>query len=86
MRGARTLHVVDLNENTLVELVRSIRSDFGYETKDFDTFALDCGDPNFGKFLRKITMIMCSTLSAMKHVRNENSLYTMLRDGQNKHH
>ena len=79
MRGARTLHVVDLNENTLVELVRSIRSDFGYETKDFDTFALDCGDPNFGKFFEENNYDYVLNLSAMKHVRNENSLYTMLR-------
>ncbi|MDC1247405.1 polysaccharide biosynthesis protein, partial [Amylibacter sp.] len=31
--NAKLLHIVDLNENYLVELVRDIRSDLGYQTK-----------------------------------------------------
>ena len=41
-RKPRILHVVDINENNLVELVRDIRSTEGYIT-EFRTFAIDCG-------------------------------------------
>lgn len=37
------LHVVDISENNLVELVRDIRSSFGYIFGDFQTYALDIG-------------------------------------------
>ena len=40
-RNPQKLHVVDLNENNLTELVRDIRSSFGYISGDFQTFALD---------------------------------------------
>jgi FlaA1/EpsC-like NDP-sugar epimerase len=39
-RGAKKLHVVDLSENYIVELVRDIRSSYGYTTQNFDVFAL----------------------------------------------
>jgi len=38
-RNPRKLHVVDLSENNMVELVRDIRSSFGYIDGDFRTFA-----------------------------------------------
>ena len=38
-RNPRKLHVVDLSENNMVELVRDIRSSFGYIDGDFKTFA-----------------------------------------------
>lgn len=37
------LHVVDINENGLVELVRGIRSTLGYISGEFKTFAIDSG-------------------------------------------
>ena len=40
-RNPRKLHVVDISENNMVELVRDIRSSFGYIDGDFQTFALD---------------------------------------------
>ena len=43
-RSPKVLHVVDINENNLVELVRSIRSTIGYGSGDFRTFAIDCGN------------------------------------------
>ena len=46
-RSAKRLHVVDISENYLVELVRDLRSEFGYVTKDFDTFAIDCEDGGY---------------------------------------
>lgn len=40
-RNPLKLHVVDISENNMVELVRDIRSSFGYIEGDFQTFALD---------------------------------------------
>ena len=42
-RSPQKLHVVDISENNMVELVRDIRSSFGYIDGDFQTFALDIG-------------------------------------------
>ena len=36
-RNPKKLHVVDLSENNLVELVRDLRSSFGYIAGDFKT-------------------------------------------------
>jgi len=47
-RNPRKLHVVDISENNLVELVRDIRSTFGYIEGDFKTFSLDLGSLVFG--------------------------------------
>ena len=49
-RNPRKLHVVDLSENNLAELVRDIRSSFGYISGDFQTFALDCGSNLYEAF------------------------------------
>ena len=40
-RSQKKLHVVDISENNLVELVRDIRSAFGYTKGEFKTFAID---------------------------------------------
>ncbi|MFX7849722.1 polysaccharide biosynthesis protein, partial [Acinetobacter baumannii] len=42
-RNPKKLHVVDISENNLTEVVRDIRSSFGYIDGDFQTFALDIG-------------------------------------------
>ena len=39
-RNPKKLHVVDISENNLTELVRDIRSSFGYIKGNFKTFAL----------------------------------------------
>ena len=41
------LHVVDISENNLTELVRDIRSSYGYIAGDFQTFALDIGSSEY---------------------------------------
>ena len=46
-RNPKTLHIVDLSENNLVELVRDIRSSFNNVDIDFRTFALDSGSDEF---------------------------------------
>ena len=51
-RDPRTLHVVDISENNMVELVRSLRSSIGYGSGDFRTFAIDVGSREFEAFFR----------------------------------
>ena len=46
-RKPKALHVVDISENNMVELVRDIRSTLGYIEGDFKTFAIDCGSVEF---------------------------------------
>jgi FlaA1/EpsC-like NDP-sugar epimerase len=78
-RRAGAIHVVDLSENYLAELVRDLRSSFGYSTSEFDTFAIDCGAPSFQNFIRVGNYDYILNLSAMKHVRSENSSYSLER-------
>ncbi len=79
-RKPRTLHVVDISENNLVELVRDIRSSFGYIDGDFRTFALDCGSKEFEHFFRdEGPYDFIFNLSALKHVRSEKDPYTLMR-------
>ncbi len=51
-RNPRKLHVIDISENNLVELVRDIRSSFGYIDGDFQTFALDIGSIEYDAFIK----------------------------------
>lgn len=79
-RNPRTLHVVDLSENNLVELVRDLRSSFGYIDGDFRTFALDIGSWQFDAFIKeKGTYDYVLNLSALKHVRSEKDPFTLMR-------
>lgn len=79
-RNPAKLHVVDISENNLVELVRDIRSSFGYITGDFRTFALDIGSVEYDAFFKAdggYDYIL--NLSALKHVRSEKDPYTLMR-------
>lgn len=79
-RHPRKLHVVDLSENNLVELVRDIRSSFGYINGDFQTFTLDIGSVEYDSFFHsdgEYDYVL--NLSAMKHVRNEKDPFTLMR-------
>ena len=79
-RRPRALHVVDISENNMVELVRDIRSTLGYIEGDFRTFAVDCGSPEFRALLRwsgGYDYIL--NLSALKHVRSEKDPFTLMR-------
>ena len=49
-RNPEKLHVVDISENNLVELVRDISSSYGYINGDFQTFALDIGTIEYDIF------------------------------------
>ena len=79
-RGPRALHVVDISENNLVELVRDIRSTLGYIDGDFRTFALDCGSREFEALMAANEGYdYVLNLSAMKHVRSEKDPFTLMR-------
>jgi FlaA1/EpsC-like NDP-sugar epimerase len=79
-RGAKTLHIVDINENNMVELVREIRSTLGYQSEDFRTFAIDCGGIEFDAFISaEGPYDYVFNLSALKHVRSESDPYTLMR-------
>ena len=79
-RNPLKLHVVDISENNMVELVRDIRSSFGYIDGDFQTFALDVGSVEYDAFIEadgQYDYVM--NLSALKHVRSEKDPYTIMR-------
>jgi len=79
-RSPKKMHVVDISENNMVELVRDIRSSFGYIDGDFQTFALDIGSIEYDAFIKadgKYDYVL--NLSALKHVRSEKDPYTLMR-------
>lgn len=79
-RNPRKLHVVDISENNMVELVRDIRSSFGYIDGDFQTFALDIGSIEYDAFWEADGQYdYVLNLSALKHVRSEKDPYTLMR-------
>jgi FlaA1/EpsC-like NDP-sugar epimerase len=79
-RKPKKLHIVDISENNMVELVRDIRSTLGYIEGDFQTFALDCGSLEFEVFFNNEGPYdYVLNLSALKHVRSEKDPYTLMR-------
>ncbi|RKF17805.1 NAD-dependent epimerase/dehydratase family protein [Alginatibacterium sediminis] len=79
-RNPKKLHVVDISENNMVELVRDIRSSFGYIAGDFQTFALDIGSTEYDAFIKadgRYDYVL--NLSALKHVRSEKDPFTLMR-------
>ena len=79
-RQPKKLHVVDISENNMVELVRDIRSSFGYIAGDFQTFALDIGSREYDAFIKADGQYdYVLNLSALKHVRSEKDPYTLMR-------
>ena len=79
-RNPRKLHIVDISENNMVELVRDIRSSDGYINGEFKTFALDAGSYAYDAFIKadgEYDYVL--NLSALKHVRSEKDPYTLMR-------
>jgi len=79
-RNPQVLHVVDISENNMVELVRDIRSTLGYIEGDFRTFAIDCGGRGFSALMGAgdgYDYVL--NLSALKHVRSEKDPFTLMR-------
>tara|TARA_Y100000590_G_scaffold469643_1_gene658852 strand:- start:2313 stop:3494 length:1182 start_codon:yes stop_codon:yes gene_type:complete len=76
----KKLHLVDLSENNLVELVRDLRSSQGYIDGDFKTFALDIGSTEFDYYLSEVgSFDYIFNFSALKHVRSESNPFTLMR-------
>jgi len=64
----------------MVELVRDIRSSFGYIDGDFQTFALDIGSIEYDAFIKQDgDYDYVLNLSALKHVRSEKDPFTLMR-------
>jgi FlaA1/EpsC-like NDP-sugar epimerase len=79
-KNPKKLHVVDISENNLTELVRDIRSSLGYIDGDFKTFALDIGSVEYDAFIKfdgRYDYVL--NLSALKHVRSEEDPFTLMR-------
>lgn len=79
-RNPIALHVVDISENNLVELVRDIRSTLGYIEGDFRTFSIDCGSIEYQALMEESDGYdYVLNLSALKHVRSEKDPFTLMR-------
>ena len=79
-RNPKKIHVVDISENNIVELVRDIRSSYGYIKGDFQTFALDFGSKEFKALvLSNLKYDYILNLAALKHVRSEKDPFTLSR-------
>jgi nucleoside-diphosphate-sugar epimerase len=75
------LHVVDHNENYLVELVRELRGrSAGIPDIDFRTLPLDYGGPVMERFLKESPPYdVVLNFAALKHVRSEKDIYSVLQ-------
>jgi len=79
-RNPLRLHVVDISENNMVELVRDIRSTLGYINGDFQTFSIDCASLEFEALMNTYDGYdYVLNLSALKHVRSEKDPFTLMR-------
>ena len=79
-RNPKKIHVIDISENNMVELVRDVRSSYGYIEGDFQTFALDIGSVEYDAFIKADGQYdYVLNLSALKHVRSEKDPFTLMR-------
>ena len=79
-RRPKRLHVVDISENNLVELVRDLRSTIGYIPGEFETLPLDSNSVEFNAFIASQPPYdYILNLAALKHVRSEKDPYTLMR-------
>jgi FlaA1/EpsC-like NDP-sugar epimerase len=76
-----SVHVVDQNENSLVELVRDLRSGTDpLQVPDFRTLPLDYGAPVMERFLASVPSYdMVLNFAAHKHVRSEKDVCSLLQ-------
>jgi FlaA1/EpsC-like NDP-sugar epimerase len=79
-RSPKKLDVIDISENNMVELVRDIRSSFGYIDGEFATYIIDIGSLEFDIFMEQNNSYdYILNLSALKHVRSERDPFTLMR-------
>lgn len=76
----KSLHLVDLSENNLVEVVRDLRSSNVSLPEDFRTLAISFDGPEFGAYLKfEKPFDFVLNFSALKHVRSERDPFSLLR-------
>jgi len=74
------LHLIDISENGLVEIVRELRSSTLEAPQDFRTFSIGMGSPEFRAFVRgAFDYEVVLNFAALKHVRAERDPYSLLR-------
>jgi FlaA1/EpsC-like NDP-sugar epimerase len=74
------LHVVDINENNIVELMRELRIRNFEHPSELRIFAIDAGSVEFLALINQSkTYDYILNLSALKHVRSEGDPYTLMR-------
>lgn len=74
----KKIHVIDLSENNLAELVRGLRSSIGYIKGEFLTFTLNYGEINFDEFNNAYGPYdYVLNFAALKHVRSERDNFTL---------
>jgi len=79
-RAPAALHVVDISENNLVELVRDLRSSHGYIEGETRFLPIDMGGREFKVFTRSEKGYdYVFNLAAMKHVRSEKDAFSLMR-------
>lgn len=79
-RSPRALHVIDISENDLVELVRELRSSLGYMDGETRFLPIDMGSVEASAFLSSEPAYdYVLNLAAVKHVRTEKDAYSLMR-------
>ena len=74
------IHVIDISENNIVELVRDLRSSYGYIDGEFKVLSLDISSEEFDKYFEKNhNFDYVFNLTALKHVRSEDEVFTLMR-------
>ena len=79
-RNPAALHVIDISENNLVELVRDLRSSLGYSAGETRFLPIDMGAVETEAFLgsqKPYDYVL--NLAAMKHVRSEKDAFSLMR-------
>lgn len=79
-RNPAALHVIDISENNLVELVRDIRSSLGYIRGETAFLPIDMGGIETKAFLatqKPYDYVL--NIAAMKHVRSEKDAFSLMR-------
>jgi len=75
----KTLHVVDISENNLVELVRDLRCSSVVLPDDFLALPIALGSIEMERFLETHQYDYILNFSALKHVRSEKDPFSLIR-------
>jgi len=74
-----SLHLIDISENNLVEVVRDLRSGGCSLPNDFKTHAIDFGQAEMKAFLNAHSYDYILNFAALKHVRSQRDPFTLMR-------